>query len=522
MLTFVIHYQLFLFVATTAENNKRIAKNTLLLYFRTLCVMAISLYTSRVILDVLGVSDYGIYNVVSGTVAMLAVISGSLSQAISRFITFELGRGDKIRLQKIFANSIVVELGLSIIVVIIGEAVGIWFLYSYMNIPQNRIEAASWVLHCSLFSFIINLISVPYNATIIAHEHMSAFAYISILDAFLKLSIAYLLLLLGFDKLILYAMLMVVVAIIVRTIYGLYCHKHFEETRGKLSFDRVFFKEMSVFAGWKFLSDSSYILSTQGVNMLINVYFGVALNAARGISTQAQSAVMQFVNSFMTSINPQITKYYASGDMDAMYKLVCLGTKYSFYLMLLFAVPFICEADYVLSLWLKIVPPFTTIFLQLSLLGSMMILLGNGLLTAIQATGKIKTYAIWISVVTNLILPFSWIGFACGLSVISTYVIFIIIYFLLNFVRLYIAKALLNFPVIFFVREVLIKFLIVTPVTFILPLCIVKLLEPSFIRMTLTCLISLISTVFIIATVGMKREERKYILSKIKNKLKKT
>ena len=508
-------------MANISENNKRIAKNTLLLYIRTLFVMAISLYTSRIILDVLGVSDYGIYNVVSGTVAMLSVISGSLSQAISRFITFELGHGDKIRLQKIFASSIVVEIGLSIIVVIIGEVVGIWFLYSYMNIPQDRIEAALWVLHCSLASFIINLISVPYNATIIAHEHMSAFAYISILDVFLKLCIAYILLFSGFDKLILYAILIVVVALIVRSIYGLYCHRHFEETRGKLLFDRILFKEMSVFAGWKFLSDSSYILSTQGVNMLINVYFGVTLNAARGISTQAQSAVMQFVNSFTTSINPQITKYYASGDMDDMYKLVCMGTKYSFYLMLLFAVPFICEANYVLSLWLKTVPPFTTIFLQLSLLGSMMILLGNGLLTAIQATGKIKRYAIWVSVETNLILPFSWICFACGLSATSTYIIFIFIYFLLNFVRLFIAKGLMNFPTIFFIKEVLIKVFIVTPFVFILPLSIVKLLEPSFIRLILTCLISLISTVFIIATIGMKREERKYILSKIKNKLKK-
>lgn len=248
-------------MANISENNKRIAKNTLLLYIRTLFVMAISLYTSRIILDVLGVSDYGIYNVVSGTVAMLSVISGSLSQAISRFITFELGHGDKIRLQKIFASSIVVEIGLSIIVVIIGEVVGIWFLYSYMNIPQDRIEAALWVLHCSLASFIINLISVPYNATIIAHEHMSAFAYISILDVFLKLCIAYILLFSGFDKLILYAILIVVVALIVRSIYGLYCHRHFEETRGKLLFDRILFKEMSVFAGWKFLSDSSYILT---------------------------------------------------------------------------------------------------------------------------------------------------------------------------------------------------------------------------------------------------------------------
>ena len=503
-----------------STNNKRIAKNTLLLYVRTIFVMLISLYTSRVILDVLGVSDYGIYNVVSGTVAMLSIISGSLSQAISRFITFELGHGNNIRLQKIFANSVVVELGLSIAIIIIGEIIGLWFLHTHMNIPPDRVNAALWVLHCSLISFVINLISVPYNATIIAHEHMSAFAYISILDAFLKLGSVYLLFFITSDKLVLYAILMVATASIIRLIYGIYCHRHFEETHGRLSFDKNLFMEMSAFAGWKFLSDSSYILSTQGVNMLINVYFGVALNAARGIATQAQSAVMQFVNNFTTSINPQITKYYASGNMEAMHKLVCLGTKYSFFLMLIFAVPFICETNYVLSLWLKIVPPSTAIFLQLSLIGSMMILLGNGLLTAIQATGKIKKYAIYVSIITNMILPLSWIGFACGLPVTSTYIIFIIIYFLLNFVRLHIAKSLLNFPTGFYIKEVLIRAFIVMPLTFILPSCVIWLLEPSFARLMLTCIISLLSTIPIIAMVGMRGEERKIIMLKIRKRLK--
>lgn len=492
----------------TEQNNKRIAKNTLVLYFRTLLVMLIALYTSRVILNTLGVEDFGIYNVVSGTVAMLSVISGSLSQAISRFITFELGAGNNQRLQRIFSTSVLVELGLSLIIIILGEIIGLWFLNNHVNMPVDRLNAAYWVLHCSLLAFVINLVSIPFNATIIAHEHMAAFAYISILDAILKLGIVFFLQIITIDKLIFYAILVVIEAFVIRITYTIYCHHYFSETRGNLKFNNKLFREICSFAGWKFLSDSAYVFSTQGVNMLINVYFGVALNAARGLATQAQSAVMQFVNNFTVSINPQITKYYASGQMDTMYKLVCSGTKFSFYLMLFFSIPFICEAEYILKLWLKNVPPYTTYFLQLSLIGSLAVLLGNCLITAIQATGNIRNYAIWVTIVANLVLPVSWICFEMGCSVISTYIVFIIIYAALNFVRLYIARQQLKFPMKDFIKEVYLRVLIVMILSFIIPLTITYYMDSSFVRLCITCFVSMLSTLFFILTCGMNANER--------------
>ena len=311
-------------MSETSANNKRIAKNTLLLYVRTLFIMLVTLYTSRVVLNTLGVSDYGIYNVVGGVVAMFSVISVSLSSSISRFITYELGHGDFDKLKRIFSTSINIQVGISLVILVLAEVFGVWFLNTKMNIPAERMTAANWVLQCSLLSFIIGLISVPYNACIIAHERMSAFAYISILEVVLKLAVVYMLLVSPYDKLATYAVLLVVVALIVRLTYGQYCKRHFEESRYRFVHDKSLIKEMTGFAGWSFFGNGAYMLNTQGVDMLINIFFGVTFNAARGVATQVQNAVMQFVNNFTVAVNPQITKSYASGEREYMYKLVCV------------------------------------------------------------------------------------------------------------------------------------------------------------------------------------------------------
>ena len=315
-------------MSETSANNKRIAKNTLLLYVRTLFVMLVTLYTSRVVLNTLGVSDYGIYNVVGGVVAMFSVISVSLSSSISRFITYELGHGDFDKLKRIFSTSINIQVGISLVILVLAEVFGVWFLNTKMNIPAERMTAANWVLQCSLLSFIIGLISVPYNACIIAHERMSAFAYISILEVVLKLAVVYMLLVSPYDKLATYAVLLVVVALIVRLTYGQYCKRHFEESRYRFVHDKSLIKEMTGFAGWSFFGNGAYMLNTQGVDMLINIFFGVTFNAARGVATQVQNAVMQFVNNFTVAVNPQITKSYASGEREYMYKLVFPFTRF--------------------------------------------------------------------------------------------------------------------------------------------------------------------------------------------------
>lgn len=499
----------------TSVNNKRIAKNTLLLYFRTLLIMAITLYTSRVILNALGVEDYGIYNVVGGVVAMFSLISGSLSNAISRFITFELGRGDTKKLSTIFSTSVNIQIGISLLVIILGILIGGWFLNSRMNIPAERMVAANWVLCCSLLMFCINLISLPYNACIIAHERMAAFAYVSILDASLRLLICYLITISPFDKLISYAVLLVFVALIIRMVYGIYCNKHFEECRYRLVYDRSLLKQMGSFAGWQFLTNSCWMFNTQGVNILINIFFGVTLNAARGIATQVDSAIQQFVNNFMTALNPQITKNYASGHIKEMFMLVCRGSKFSFFLLLLFAIPVIFEAEYVLKLWLKTVPDHAVIFLRLTIIGSMVNMLGGTGLTACMATGKIKRYSIWISSVGVLVFPFTWIAFKCGLPVESTYIIFIGVYIGVNVVRLYIMKGLLHFPPALFIREVIFKICIVTPLALLMPSVPVCFMDESFGRLVITTLISLVSSCLVIYTVGLSRSERKTIIGKV-------
>jgi O-antigen/teichoic acid export membrane protein len=301
-----------------SENNKRIAKNTLLLYARTLVIMFISLYTSRVILNVLGVGDFGIYNVVGGIVAMFSLINGSLTSATQRFLNFELGKKNTAKLKRIFSVSISIHAILALIVLIFGESIGLWFLNTRMNIALERMTAANWVYQCSLITFCVNLISIPYNATIIAHEKMNVFAYISILDALLQLIIVFLLPWILFDKLIIYAILMLFISVIIRIIYGQYCNKQFQECKFVFCKDKSLYKEMTSFAGWTFIGSSSAVLMRQGVNILINIFHGVTVNAARGIATQVEQAVNSFISNFMMAMNPPITKSYASGEHNYM------------------------------------------------------------------------------------------------------------------------------------------------------------------------------------------------------------
>lgn len=502
-------------MSDSSSSNKRIAKNTLLLYFRTLFIMAITLYTSRVILNALGVEDYGIYNVVGGVVAMFSLLSGSLSNAISRFITFELGRGDIKRLSVIFSTSVNIQLGLSLLIMILGAVVGGWFLNTQMNIPEGRMTAANWVLYCSLLMFCVNLVSIPYNACIIAHERMAAFAYVSILEASLKLLICYLIVVSPFDKLISYAILLVVVALIIRLVYGIYCGRRFEECHYRPTYDRSLLKQMGSFAGWQFLTNCCWMFNTQGVNILINMFFGVTLNAARGIATQVDGAIQQFVNNFMTAVNPQITKDYAAGRMQEMFTLVCRGAKFSYFLLMIFAIPVMLETEYILTLWLKTVPDYTVVFLQLTIVGSMVNMLGGTGLTACMATGNIKRYSILISSVGVLVFPLTWIAFKCDLPAESTYVIFILVYVGVTIVRLFIMKGLLHFPPMLFVRKVVLPMFVVTPVSVILPLVVVNSLSESFWRLCLTVIVSLVSSSTVIYLIGLTNNERRTVTAKM-------
>lgn len=302
-------------MTNASENNKRIARNTLLLYFRMLFMMAVSLYTSRIVLNALGVEDFGLYNVVGGVVAMFSLLSGSLSTAISRFITYELGKGQQGNLNKIFSSAVTIQLILAGIIILFAELIGVWFLNTQMTIPASRLLASNWVFQISLLTFVINIISIPYNACIIAHEKMSAFAYISILEAMGKLITAYFITISPMDKLIFYSLLMCGIALLVRFTYGYYCKNHFYECNYHFSWDKQLLKQMFSFAGWNFIGTASAVLRDQGGNILINIFCGPIVNAARGIAFQVNNAVLGFVSNFMTALNPQITKSYPLAEL---------------------------------------------------------------------------------------------------------------------------------------------------------------------------------------------------------------
>lgn len=504
----------------TSDNNKRIAKNTLLLYVRMLFTMAVSLFTSRVILNTLGVEDYGINNVVGGIVTMFSVLSGSLSSSISRFITFELGKGNIERLKTIFSTGVNIQLGMSVLIIIIAEAVGIWFLNAKMNIPADRMVAANWVFQCAILTFVLNLLSVPYNAAIIAHEKMSAFAYISVVEVTLKLIIVYMLTISPFDRLKTYAVLLLCVGAVIRFIYGYYCKRHFEECTYHLVFDKPVLKEMTGFAGWNFLGNGSYMLNTQGVNILMNLYFGVAVNAARGIATQVDAALKQFVNNFTTAVNPQITKSYAQGDLDYMHKLVCRSAKFSAFLMLFFAIPILLETQSILTIWLKTVPEYAAIFLQLIIISSFVdTVLANSLVTSMFATGNIKRYQIIVTTIGCLGFPFSWIAFQLGFQPEIAYVLYFIIYTVLLGVRLYLLKDMVKLPVMMYVREVLYRVLPVMIICFIIPMIIRYSMQEGWMRLILLCLVSTIVTAVVEYSIGLTKNERKFIVDKINNKI---
>lgn len=492
------------------DNNKRIAKNTLMLYVRTMLTMLITLFTSRVILQVLGVDDYGIYNVVGGFVAMFGIVSGALTSSISRFLTFELGKGDSSKLNKIFCTSINIQIGISLLIILLGEVVGLWFLNYKMNIPSDRLVAANWVLQCSLITFAINLISIPFNSAIIANERMSAFAYVSIFEVTCKLIIVYMLYLSPIDKLISYALLMVCVSLVIQSIYAIYCRRNFQECTYHWHFDRLLIKQMTGFAGWTFFTNGAMLFNTQGVNILINLFFGVSVNAARGIATQVEAAVMRFVNDFTTAINPQITKNYAAGDLAEMNKLTCRGSKFAAFLFLCLGLPLIFETPYILKLWLNVVPEHTVWMFRLSVIGTLMTLLGNTGYTVCMATGRIRNYVLIITTIGCLVFPLTWVAYSLGAPVEATYIIYILVYIGVDFARLWIMKSLTGFPPMMFIRKVFGKLILVLPFCILLPLTITNTMAPCFLRLLITIALSEFSTISAIYFLGLDEVEREY------------
>lgn len=397
------------------QNNKRIAKNTLFLYFRTIFVMVVGLYTSRVVLQVLGVENYGIYNVVGGFVSMFSLLSGSLTVASQRFLAFELGKEES-DVSRVFSSTVTIHIILALILLLFLEAVGLFLLNYKINIPPDRIQAANWVFHCSVITFCINIVSVPYNAAIVAYERMSAFAYVSIFEVVAKLLAVFALYKLTYDSLKLYAVFMMLIALHLRFIYGWYCHTHFRECRYKFVMDKQILKTMLSFSGWNFIGSSAGVMNNQGINILTNLFFGVTLNAARGIAAQVDNAINSFVSNFMMALNPQIIKSYAANNYDYLNNMIISGTKVAFFLFGMICLPVFVNTEYILKLWLGNVPDYSALFIRLGIIFMLCQNFSQCLYTAMLATGNIKKYQIVVGGLCLLAFPVAWVFFKMGLG----------------------------------------------------------------------------------------------------------
>lgn len=498
------------------SNNTRIAKNTLLLYIRMFFIMGISLYTSRVILNTLGVEDFGIYNVVGGLVSMFGFLNSSMSAATQRYITFELGKGDEKSLNKIFSLSLQIHVLIAIVTVLLIESVGLWFLYYKMTIPPERMTAAFWVLQASALTFIFSIMSVPYNADIIAHERMSAFAYISIVEAVLKLAIVFMLLAVPFDKLIVYALLLSLVQLSIQLCYMFYCHRHFHESRYRHVKDWSLFREMTSFGAWNLFGGLSSISFNQGLSMLLNVFFNPAVNAARAIATQVQAAIQMFITNFQTALNPQIVKTYAQKDFESMHTLMFRSSRFSFFLMYLLSLPVLLETPLILQIWLKTVPENTVVFLRLIICTTLIYTIINPILTANNATGKVRTYYIVCGSLMISILPISYIVLRMGGPAYSVFIVHFCIEFLAQIARLVMVRKRLKLSIRIYILKVYIPIIVVTIVAAIIPLLVVNLISYGIIQFIAVSIVSVISVAATSFLIGLTESERLFFIDKYK------
>jgi O-antigen/teichoic acid export membrane protein len=481
-----------------------------------LLILLIGLYTSRVVLNVLGVEDFGVYEVVGGVVAMFSILSSSLSTAISRFITFSLGKDNQEESTKIYSSAIVIQVMVAVGIAVLIEIIGVWYLNHKINLPPGRLDAAFWVLQCSIVTFGLGLINVPFEAEIVAHEDMKIFAYFSILDAVIALLIVLLLRVLPADKLIVYAILNLAASLLMRVMYGAYCIRHYQECRFTFHVDKGLLKEVGTFTGWHLLGESAWIINNQGVSLLVNSYFGVTMNAARGIATKMYNLTNKFSASFMTALSPQITKTYAEGDLKAMHSLIFRGTKLSYFLMLLLAIPILAEAPMILRVWLKIVPDNAVLFTRLSIISALILVLGTPLVKAQLATGDLKRYQIVVSSCSIGAFPLTWIAYRLGLPAEWSYHIFNLIYFIILFLRIYLVKDLIDLPWKKYVTDVYLRVLVVSLAAAILPFLLSRFQQESMLRLIEVTLVSFISVGVAAYTIGLNREERGIALNYIR------
>lgn len=486
-----------------------------MLFVRMLLTMVVSLYTSRVVLNALGVENFGIYNIVGGVVVMLGFLNNAMVTTTQRFLAFELGNIRRPKnLARVFSMSLNVHFFLALIIFLLAETIGIWIINDFLSIPNDRLHAANWVFQFSLFTLILTVISVPYNAVIIANERMEVFAWISFLEVGLKLFVVFVLQWFCFDKLIFYSILLLAVSVIVRSTYVLYCLRYFPSYKFLFFWNRELFQKMVSFASWNLWGNIAGVLSGQGLNMLLNVFFGPTVNAARGLSYQVRGALNGFVVNFQMAINPQIIKSYAQGQEKYMNELICQGSKFSFFLLFLLSIGVIFEAEFLLGLWLNIVPEFSVIFTRLVLIIVLIDSISGPLMTAAQASGSIRLYQSVVGGTQLFIVPISLLFLHYGSNPEVVFYVSIGISLISLFLRLYILKRLISFKVRYFYREVVLRILIVVFVTIIIAVMLDNHIENG--KNFLILILVSLNAFIIILLFGITRSEKIFLYNRIK------
>lgn len=506
-------------MTTNHTLNTQIARNTLMLYFRMLLIMLITLYTSRIILKVLGVENFGIYNVVGGVVTMLSFLSGSLAGSTSRFITYAIGQGNNNEIKKIFQCAITVHYLLAILVFLLAETIGIWFLENKLVIPPSKMIAANWVYQCSIITILINIISTPYNSLIIAYEKMNAFAYISIYESCAKLLVAIGIFHINADKLIIYAIMLLIVQISIRLIYIIYCKKVFSITKISFLWDTNKSKQILTFSAWTLNGSLAVMGYTQGINILLNLFFGPVVNAARAIAVQVQNAIIMFFNNFQVAITPQITKSYARGDLRYMHQLIIYSSKFSFFICLIIAFPILINIDYILKLWLITVPVHTQSFVAIMILAAMDNSLSQPVSIAIHATGRIKKFQIIEGTLLLSIVPIAYINLKIfRIPPEMVLWIYLMIEIFTQFVRVWIVFPEIKMKISFYFTKILFP-IIVTSIPLIFIYLFANKNKPiDFTSFMYQASIELVISITSVYLFGLKRQERKYIKNLIQNK----
>lgn len=484
-------------------------------------VMGVTLYTSRVVLNALGISDFGIYNLIGGFIAMISFLNGAMAAATQRYLSYDIGTGDMVKLKKTFSATLTVHLGISLIVLLLAETVGLWYINYRMIFPSERLYAVNVVYQLSLLTFLINIIQVPYNALILARERMHIYAFVSIIEVVLKLTIAFVLIKWGGDKLILFGGLSLLLAVIIRLMYQLYCKKSFPESKYKFEYDPEYFKELISFSGWNMFGAMSLVLKNQGVNIVLNLFFGTVVNAAYGIAMQVQSAVTQFVTNFQVALNPQIIQNYASDQKDKSLKLIYMGGKFSFFIMLIIVAPLLENIEFVLVLWLKNVPDYTTIFLQISLIAILIDTISGPFMTGIQASGNIKTYQIVVGGINIISLPIIYYLLKSGANPSIPFLVLAMFSVCSFFLRLYFLGKSFVIDSFLFIKTILFRIIFISVIVYgIGTLLDIYFVEQGFFKLICTTIIFTICICLLVIFIGVDKNERNLIKQLISSKFK--